>query len=139
MVAHLGGAEAVFNASRSKLKSVPGIGDKKLEYLSDLKEPLLRAEQELTFIEKNKIEVVFYSDPRYPKRLKTCEDPPLLLYSKGNADFNMPKVISVVGTRNATEYGRQLCSQLIEELQQYHLLIVSGLAMGMIPAPIAKA
>src|SRR5476651_53569 len=130
MIAHFGDAEAVFKAPISRLRNVPGIGDKRFEQLLDLKEPLLRAEQELLFIEKNKVDVLFYNDPRYPKRLKSCDDAPLLLYSKGNAELNMPKVVSIVGTRNATEYGKQLCSQLIEELQQYHILIVSGLATG---------
>lgn len=74
--------------------------------------------------------MLFYTDELYPKRLKSCEDAPILIYSKGNADFNVPKVISIVGTRNATEYGKQLCYQLIEELQQYNVLVISGLALG---------
>jgi DNA processing protein len=74
--------------------------------------------------------VLFYTDGTYPKRLKNCYDAPVLLYSKGNANLNPHKVISIVGTRNATEYGKQLCRQLIAELQQYPVLIVSGLALG---------
>jgi DNA processing protein len=52
------------------------------------------------------------------------------LYSKGNADLNNYRVISIVGTRNATDYGKQLCRQLIEELEPYNVLVVSGLALG---------
>jgi DNA processing protein len=66
----------------------------------------------------------------YPKRLKNCHDSPILLYSKDNADLNNYHVISVVGTRNATDYGKQLCRQLIEELELNNVLIVSGLALG---------
>ncbi|MES2279226.1 MAG: DNA-processing protein DprA [Bacteroidota bacterium] len=130
LIAYAGDAEAVFKLPPSKLKNVPGISNKRVELLSDMKPHLLRAEQELAFIEKNKVEAIFYTDARYPKRLKMCDDAPLLLFSKGMADFNLPKVISIVGTRNATEYGKQLCHQLIEELQQYNVLIVSGLALG---------
>jgi DNA processing protein len=129
MVAQCGDAEAVFKASPDKLKRVHGIHNKRIDML-DFDTALKRAEQELSFVKKNNVDVLFYTDARYPKRLKTCDDAPLLLYSKGNADYNIPKVISIVGTRNATEYGKQLCHNLIEELQQYNVLIVSGLATG---------
>jgi DNA processing protein len=49
---------------------------------------------------------------------------------KGNANLNMHRIVSIVGTRNATDYGRQLCKQLVEELKEYNTLIVSGLALG---------
>jgi DNA processing protein len=62
--------------------------------------------------------------------LKICHDSPLLLYAKGGANLNTQRIISIVGTRNATDYGRNLCKQLIEELQEYNILIVSGLALG---------
>ncbi|GAB3906469.1 DNA-processing protein DprA [Mucilaginibacter boryungensis] len=131
MLAYTGDAETLFKTSPAKLKNIPGINDKRVEFfLADLESPLMRAEQELEFMERNKVEAVFYTDSRYPKRLKSCEDAPLLLYSKGNGDLNMPKVISIVGTRNATDYGKRLCHDLIEELQQYNVLIVSGLAYG---------
>jgi DNA processing protein len=42
----------------------------------------------------------------------------------------MHRIVSIVGTRNATDYGRQLCKQLVEELKEYNTLIVSGLALG---------
>jgi DNA processing protein len=129
LVSHLGSAEAVFNASPAKLLSIPGIGDKKVREIN-FDEALQKAADELKFIVKNDIEVLFYTDSRYPKRLKNCIDAPILLYSKGNADLNARKIISIVGTRNATDYGRQLCEDLIAEIQQYDVLVISGLAHG---------
>jgi len=129
MVSHLGSAEAVFNASAAKLLTIPGIGEKTVRELN-FEEALKKAEAELKFAEKNNIDILFYTDQRYPKRLKNCFDAPTLLYSKGNADLNARKVISIVGTRNATDYGRALCEELVAELQQYNVLIVSGLAHG---------
>ena len=129
MLAYFGDAEAVFNATQAKLLKVPGIGDKTIAQL-DFEKALEKAAEELKFIEKNNIDVIFYTDTRYPKRLKNCSDSPILLYSKGNAELNNQRVVSIVGTRNATEYGKQLCHQLVEELQQYNALIVSGLAHG---------
>ncbi len=129
LVSHLGGAEAVFNAPKYKLLGVPGIAEKTFNNLN-FNEALQKAEEELNFIEKNNIDVLFYTDSRFPKRLKNCFDSPILLYSKGNADLNARRIVSIVGTRNATDYGKQLCAQLIEELQQYDVLVVSGLAFG---------
>ncbi|MFD0764160.1 DNA-processing protein DprA [Mucilaginibacter lutimaris] len=129
MASHFGGAEEVFKKSKEALTQARGVGAKRLE-LSDFNEALRRAEQELKFIENNKVDVLYYTDPRFPRKLKICNDSPLLLYSKGNANLNNHRIISIVGTRNATDYGRSLCRQLIEELQDYNVLIVSGLALG---------
>jgi DNA processing protein len=129
LVAHFGSAERVFTEPKSKLAHVPGIGSKTIGQLN-FGEALRKAEAELAFAEKNKIDIIFYTDPRFPKRLKNCYDSPVLLYSKGNADLNAHRVISIVGTRKATDYGKQLCRQLAEELQLYNVLVVSGLALG---------
>jgi len=129
LVSHFGDAESVFKTSPGKMLRVPGIGEKIISQLN-FKEALKKAEDELRFIEKNDIEIIFYTDSAYPKRLKNCNDSPVLLFSRGNANLNLQHVVSIVGTRNATEYGKQLCRQLVEELQQYNVLIVSGLALG---------
>jgi DNA processing protein len=128
-MAYLGSADQVFKTSPSKMATIPGIGEKRASQW-DFDEALRLAEKELEFAAKHGIELIFYTDARYPKRLKNCGDSPILLYSKGKMELNMPKVISIVGTRNATDYGKQLCRQLIEELQQYNVLIASGLALG---------
>jgi DNA processing protein len=129
MVNKFGSAEAVFKQSKTVLAQARGVGTKTLE-LADFNEALRRAEQELKFIENNKVNVLYYTDPLYPRRLKNCHDSPLLLYAKGDINVNKQRVISIVGTRNATDYGRNLCKQLIEELQEYNVIIVSGLALG---------
>src|SRR5471030_1903378 len=95
LLAYFGDAEKVFNAKEAKLFTVPGMGDKRIARL-DFDEALRKAEEELKFIEKNEVDVLFYTDSRYPKRLKNCNDSPILLYSKGNADLNNHRIISIV-------------------------------------------
>ena len=129
LLAYCGSAENVFSANRKQLLEIPGIGEKTVEAILNTN-ALKRAEEELLFIEKHGIEVLFFSDENYPKRLKNCFDSPILLYFKGKADLNHARIISIVGTRNATEYGRTLCKQLCEVLAPYNVLIVSGLAYG---------
>ncbi len=129
MLSYAGSAEAIFSASKSKLLKVPGVGEKTVA-LMDFKEALAKAEAELKAIENKPIAPIFFTDSRYPKRLKNCNDAPILLYAKGNADLNVSRVISIVGTRNATVYGRDLCTQLVQELAEFDVLVVSGLALG---------
>lgn len=129
LLAYCGSAEAVFSASKKQLLQIPGIGAKTVDAILAT-DALVRAEQELTFVQKHGIEVLFFSEPNYPKRLKNCYDAPILLYFKGNADLNQQRIISIVGTRNATDYGRNLCKQLCEVLAPYNVLVVSGLAYG---------
>ncbi|WP_167295471.1 DNA-processing protein DprA [Pedobacter sp. SG908] len=129
LLAYCGSAENVFSASKKQLLKIPGVGEKTIEAIRST-DALVRARQELDFIEKHGIEVLFFSDEKYPKRLKNCIDSPILLYAKGTVDFNQQRIISIVGTRNATNYGKNLCKELCEVLAPYNVLIVSGLAYG---------
>ncbi|MFA6945468.1 MAG: DNA-processing protein DprA [Pedobacter sp.] len=129
LLSYCGDAEEVFKAKSKHLAHIPGIGPKTLEFLKN-HSALVRAEQELNFIEKYKISTFFLSDDAYPKRLRNCADAPVILYFKGNADLNANKIISVVGTRNATDYGKELCKILIGDLKVHQPVIISGLAYG---------
>ncbi len=129
LVAYCGGVQAVFMEKKRTLIKIPGIGEQTVNALVN-HNVFDRAEEELMFIEKNKIKSFFYLDKEYPLRLKQCHDSPLMLYFKGTADLNVPKVVALVGTRKATEYGRDMCRKLVEGLKEYNTLIVSGLAYG---------
>lgn len=129
LLQHFGSAVQVFNANQKQLLQIDGIGKKIAEAILQTN-ALALAEKELEFIDKHQIKVLFYENEDYPKRLKSCYDAPLLLYYKGTADLNASKIVSIVGTRNATAYGKMLCKQLIEVLKPYDVLMVSGLAHG---------
>lgn len=131
LVAYVGSVEGIFNEPVAKLVKIPGIGEVNARRIRE-KEVLLRAEKELQFIEKHQVTVYFYLDENYPRRLRSCPDAPVLFFSSGNVRLDAEKVISVVGTRNATEYGRQLCDELIRDLsgRGHDLLVISGLAYG---------
>lgn len=130
LISYCGNAEAVFKSSKSSLFKIPGIGKSVVEAITQSSVLLKRAEEEEQFIEKYKIKPLFYTDASYPKRLKNCVDAPVMLYYKGQSDLNAPRVINIIGTRKATEYGKQVCAQLIEQLKPYSPLVVSGLAYG---------
>jgi DNA processing protein len=129
LLSYCGSPEEVFKTKKNQLTKIPGVGPKTADQIGN---PIAfeRAERELRFIEKYKIKSCFITDDTYPKRLKNCADAPMLLYFKGEADFNCGKVISIVGTRSATNYGRDLCKQLLIDLKIHQPLVVSGLAHG---------
>lgn len=124
-----GTAEAVFKAPKAQLENIEGIGSVRARSIKAFND-FVTCEEEIGFIEKYKIKPLFINDDAYPKRLLNCYDSPLLLYYRGNADLNANKFVSVVGTRNHDEYGKQQCEKLVEELREQHIVIVSGLAFG---------
>ena len=131
LIAYVGCAEGVFREQQKVLAKIPGIG----EFLSReiVKQKVLeRAEEEILFIEKNRIQCLYFTDKDYPFRLKECADSPILLFSKGNRGLNDGKFVGIVGTRNATEQGKENCKNLITDLSALHpnITIVSGLAYG---------
>ncbi len=130
LISYCGGVEAIFHTPKRQLIKIPGIGAKTAQNILQHQEALEKAQREMEFVQKHKIETVFYFDDRYPQRLKNCSDAPVLLYFKGNTSFNKQHIISIVGTRNATKYGKQICEELIEALKPYDVLVVSGLAYG---------
>ena len=131
LVSYTGSAKEVFSASYGSLVKIPGIGEINAKKIRN-NDVFKRAEAELEFTEKNNIGVMFYSDKEYPRRLKPCADAPVILYSKGDMNLDEQRVISIVGTRNATEYGKSVCEQLIQSFAErnHQVLIVSGLAYG---------
>ncbi|MBN1984670.1 MAG: DNA-processing protein DprA [Prolixibacteraceae bacterium] len=131
LVAYAGSVENIFRESENTLKKIPGIGEVNARRIKN-KEVFKRAEKELEFIQNKNIGVIFYTDKNYPRRLKNCADAPVLIYTQGNMNLDMERVVSVVGTRNATDYGKQVCDELIRQFSErnYSVLIVSGLAYG---------
>ena len=133
LIRFFGGAKAVFTERKRMLEKVPGIGEYTAAKIRESEATALkRAEEELLFIEKNKILVYSMLDNQYPVRLRECQDAPVVFYFKGNADLHASRILSIVGTRSATEYGRHLTESLIKDLTAVFpdVLIVSGLAYG---------
>lgn len=131
LIAYLGSAKAVFLEKQQNLAKIPGIGDVLSREITSA-DVLRRADEEIEFLLSKKINFSFFADKDYPYRLKECEDAPVMLYSKGLSNLNEGKMIAVVGTRNATENGRDYCRKLIEDLSATlpNVVIVSGLAYG---------
>ncbi len=126
-----GSAAAVFKYRKELPERLPGLSASVVSAL-DNAEAFRRAEQEIAFAEKNGIECLTLNSDGYPARLRECEDAPLVLFFKGKGNLNNLHVVSMVGTRRATDYGKQFCHDFLRDLAALcpDLLVVSGLAYG---------
>ena len=127
----IGSAVDVFGHRNELPELLPGVNSSVIAAL-DCPAAFLRAEREMEFVEKNRLTCLTLRDETYPSRLRECEDAPIVLFFKGNTDFNRLHVINMVGTRRATEYGKQFCADFVHDLSVLlpDVLIVSGLAYG---------
>lgn len=122
-------AKDIFCAPVSSLQKVEGLTDFRIRALRKFK-GMDKAEEEAQFISKNNIRTLYIKDSGYPQRLLNCPDAPVLLYVKGDVALNNSRVVAVIGTRVNTDYGRRLTEKLIEDLNEYKVLVLSGLAFG---------
>ncbi len=127
------GSATLIMENRDNIRDIlPDASDKLIAALQNADEARKRAEVELEYDLRYGIEPIPMNDDRYPQRLKNCDDAPLMLFYKGNANLNQQRVINIVGTRQCTPYGEDLIRRFIAELKQLspRVLIVSGLAYG---------
>ena len=129
LIVNVGDVTQVFKEKAAVLSKINGIGSHALKHLFDTKNIKL-AEEELRRIQVNNIGYTYFLDDDYPVNLQNCIDAPILLFKDGNLNFLNDKMISIVGTRNMSSYGRDFCKNLIKELAEYNPVIVSGFAYG---------
>ena len=126
-----GSAEDIFRMKATDLIVNLGI---ERNYISRIlnKSELDIAERELEWANNSGVEIIPFTDNRYPKRLIECPDAPLILFYKGTADLNRSRMISIVGTRSASDYGVNTCRDIVHDLSKLSEkpVIISGLAYG---------
>lgn len=129
MVKHVGSPQAVFESSVKQLAQAPGINKNILANINN-KEHLALAQKELELIEKHNIKTTTWLEESYPEKLKLIPDHPCILSYKGNIDPQPNHIISIVGTRKITSYGKEFLTNFFKEITAHNPIIVSGLAYG---------
>ena len=129
LIARFESAQNLLSQKMESLLKLDGIGTLKLKEFFE-KEHRLAAEEELKFIQDNKIHCCGYLESEYPERLKHCIDGPILLFKRGSKDYTHQRMISIVGTRKVTSHGIDFIKQFVEDLAPLNPLIVSGFAYG---------
>jgi DNA processing protein len=121
--------QALFEWSLRDLEKATGLTEKVLVGIKR-EEALEEAKSHIDFIKKKELRTLFISDADYPRRLKQCADAPLMLFVKGAVDFNSGHWLSIVGTRQASRYGKEVVEKLLASLKGLDITVVSGLALG---------
>jgi DNA processing protein len=129
LVSYCGSVEGVFKESKKNLEKIPDVGPVTADAIKNYCD-FEKAEDECLFIEKHTIIPLFYLDKNYPSRLKNCTDAPVMLYYKGNVDLNSQRIVAIVGSRSATEYGKTVTEKIVADLKNSKASIASGLAYG---------
>lgn len=121
--------EEVFTMRSSQLAKTCGISRALIEKMNR-KEALQKASFVIEHMKKHGVSPFFCNQAEFPRRLKNCIDAPLLVYGKGTLPLNHSKLVAIVGTREATSYGRRLCDEIIASFVGQNIVVVSGLASG---------
>lgn len=121
--------EELFHAKKHFLEKIDGIGPVRASAIRNFRD-FKRAESEIRFIERFRIRPLFITASDYPRRLLHCPDAPTLLYYRGTADLNAPRILALVGTRRPSEYGRRCTENLLGALHSAGITVISGLALG---------
>lgn len=129
LIEFCGDPEAIFKTSKADLEAIPGIGSLLVNQIrKDL--PLKQADAEIARAERESWQMHYYQDSAYPRRMRHCEDGPLILFQKGHTQLNHPRVLAIVGTRNMSTYGKDFLTAFAKDLADYGVLVISGLAFG---------
>ena len=128
----MGSAAAVWKNRKDILDIIPNSHKRLAEGLQQMDGLIDGCRKEMEWAEGGHIQCIAYTDPRYPQRLRECTDPPMVLFYRGSADLNARHILSIVGTRRITDYGRNVIARLVRDLAQAcpDIVIISGLAYG---------
>lgn len=129
LISYCGSPADVFRSPLARLLRIPGIGEVTARAILR-PDALTEAERILKRLDALGAQALFYTDANYPARLKPLYDAPALLYWQGGGTLNASRTIGLVGTRQATDYGRRTTSELIEALAPLGISVISGLAYG---------
>ena len=129
IIAQLGSAEAFFQEKPKNLKKLVGLSNHKLTHAC-LEKVLCDAEKIMAHALRDEQKIYHYLDEDYPRRLKQIDDAPIILFGKGNIEANARRTLGIVGTRNATHYGKQVTEDIVASLKDKDITVISGLAMG---------
>ncbi len=127
LIACCGSPSAVF--TQRKMLAGKGLRNNLVNSLGE-EAYLRRAQAEVRFAEKRGARCLGYLDPDYPAGLLQCADSPLVIYTSGRIDIGKHPLVSVVGTRSMTAYGRETCEAFIAGIAPANPIIISGFAYG---------
>ncbi len=131
LIAQFGSADAVYAASPAEIVRRTGLKEELAQKIAR-REALPRAKQEMEYMKRHGLTAIASTDEEYPPLAREMNDPPHVLYVRGDVDTLKMRCVSLVGTRKISTYGQTMCDRLVAQLADRvpNLCIVSGLAFG---------
>ncbi len=128
LLEHFGDVETAWHASAVSLRAA-GLNQAAVEQLLYMRNRL-DLSAELARLERCGVRALTWADPEYPKLLREIDQPPPVLYVRGSLLPQDELAVAIVGTRNASVYGKQVAERLATGLAENGVTVVSGLALG---------
>jgi DNA processing protein len=126
----LGDPRKVFVSDDAALSEVPKIDARIIQEIRNFKHIPGYAEEQLEQAVKLRADILTIDDPEYPENLKNFIDAPPILFVRGSLKSSDQRAVAVVGSRNATTYGKNTSSGMARELALAGITVVSGMARG---------
>ena len=121
--------EAIYKASKRDLMDIEGIGEKITENILKNKDEILISRM-AKYMRDNGVFQISIWEKNYPKALKNIYNPPITLFYKGKIELANTNCVSIVGSRNASTYGKETSFKIGKDLAKKGYTVVSGLAQG---------
>jgi DNA processing protein len=128
LIQYFGDLEAAWNADSAALAEA-GMGGKVIERLVEARGNV-DLQQLLDKLQSQGIKLLTWQDEAYPSRLKEIDQPPPVLYLRGDYLSDDLFAVAIVGTRRVTSYGRQITEEIACFLAANGITVISGLARG---------
>lgn len=125
-----GSPENIFNATLQEISKLPRISPEKAKEIFESQEKFDEIEEHISFLEEQGIGIKTILDEDFPQSLREIDDPPPLLYFKGEFPLSNSLFAAVVGTHNATYEGIKDATEIGKKLAEKSGVVVSGLARG---------
>ncbi len=129
LIESYGSSKEVFFAKPIELCRISGVSFNLAKEITS-SNILGQAHKLVEYSNKAGVKIITYLDKTYPEKLRNTCNPPAILYMRGSLNFNRSRMISIVGTRQASEYGLRALKSIINKLKVYNIVVVSGLARG---------
>lgn len=128
LLEYFGNPESIFNATEAHILSVKGMTDRfAMRILDSSYSP---DSHQLEFMRRERIRVISWLNQDYPQSLRNIPDPPPLLFVRGRIDEKDRFAVALVGSRQASPYGRSVTARFAKELAGAGLTVISGGAIG---------
>ena len=125
-----GSAVKALELKGNERKSIKQITQNQHAHFKQWRKGVSAMEREEAFLKKEGLSTMVYGETSYPKSLSFVADPPTVLFQKGTVNWQNPRLLSIVGTRQPTAEGLAICRQLVTDLTPFNPIIISGYARG---------